>query len=198
MVQVFARRPEARRKTILYIFDNYIQEKTSKERKRTNCFIGYVLVENMDSSGDETFNENISDGSTSSKKTYPNASDMGEGTMMKQDRSFRGISGSERLAAESKITGKPFGVRIEGVSLDENYHRKEAELWQAKKRARRTIGRDQMTDDDKCIERRAANRLAAFQSRQRKKAIIEELQVSRMKATLVLPVHLLLIPVFSG
>lgn len=117
---------------------------------------------------------------------------------MKQDRSFRGISGSERLAAESKITGKPFGVRIEGVSLDENYHRKEAELWQAKKRARRTIGRDQMTDDDKCIERRAANRLAAFQSRQRKKAIIEELQVSRMKATLVLPVHLLLIPVFSG
>jgi len=52
----------------------------------------------------------------------------------------------------------------------------EADLIEAKRLAKTKKTKEDMTEEEKKEERRAANRLSAFQSRQRRKIIIEDLQ----------------------
>lgn len=69
-------------------------------------------------------------------------------------------------------------LRIDGIRHVEKGSLTESALVEAKIRAKRVRNRDEMTEEERWTEKRAANRLAAFQSRQRRKIIIDDLQVS--------------------
>src|SRR3569832_153911 len=89
--------------------------------------------------------------------------------------SVRSIS-SPIHAVESDETESPVTkVRSDGKIHVEKGSLKLEDLIDAKNKAKNK-SKDDMTDDDKKEERRAANRLSAFQSRQRRKIIIEGLQ----------------------
>jgi hypothetical protein len=93
------------------------------------------------------------------------------------------VGSSESMSSESDSQGSFEGThnaRIKAFRADgKKYVGKnsltEEELIKAKIQAREKTG-DSLTDDDKKEQRRAANRLSAFQSRQRRKIIIEDLQ----------------------
>ena len=79
-------------------------------------------------------------------------------------------SGSHPTTNDSTATRADGKKRVEKGSLNLQ------ELVEAKERAKTGKSKCQMTEQEKKAERRAANRLSAFQSRQRKKNIIEDLQ----------------------
>jgi hypothetical protein len=89
------------------------------------------------------------------------------------------VSTSETQSADEESSSKhPGGVKR---SYKRKYVEKgsltEATLIEEKMRARSTKNKHLTTEEDRIEERRAANRLSAFQSRQRRLDIIEELQV---------------------
>jgi hypothetical protein len=86
-------------------------------------------------------------------------------------------SESETEPAKSVGATKPYSVRIDGIRHVEKGSLTEAELLEDKIRAKKSKRKDLMTEEEQWEERRAANRLAAFQSRQRRKITINELQV---------------------
>ena len=83
---------------------------------------------------------------------------------------------------------KAAAYRSDGVRHVEKGSLTEAELVKAKIDAKSSKQKDQMTEEERRVERRAANRLSAFQSRQRRKIIIEDLQVCSLCLLLLLPV----------
>lgn len=66
--------------------------------------------------------------------------------------------------------------RVDGKKHVEKGSLTETDLIEAKMRARCSKNREEMTEEERKEERRAANRLSAFQSRNRRKIIIEDLQ----------------------
>jgi hypothetical protein len=83
--------------------------------------------------------------------------------------------------ASSEGASKPYAVRIDGIRHVEKGSLTEAELLEDKIRAKKSKRKNLMTEEEQWEERRAANRLAAFQSRQRRKIIIKELQVGKVQ-----------------
>lgn len=67
-------------------------------------------------------------------------------------------------------------LRADGRRLVERGSLVESELMEAVRKVRSNKDKDSMTEDEKREERRAANRLSAFQSRKRRKSVIEGLQ----------------------
>lgn len=96
------------------------------------------------------------------------------------------VLGGQKRKLESS---EPFEKRQPSVRADGRKHVEkgslnEAELIEAKLIAQKILdNKDLITEADKHTERRAANRLSAFQSRQRRKIVIKELQ--RQNAQLV-------------
>lgn len=94
------------------------------------------------------------------------------------------ISQETDLTSEGQESGadevrKPVGRRKDGRNYVQKNSLTEAELVAAREQTRSNLKRKPKTDlteDDKKEDRRAANRLSAFQSRQRRKMIIEDLQ----------------------
>jgi len=87
-------------------------------------------------------------------------------------------SHTEASAEAPKSSGNPPVIyRADGKKHVEKNSLTEEALIEAKLRAK-NINKDKvcMTEDEKRDERRAANRLSAFQSRQRRKIVIEDLQ----------------------
>jgi hypothetical protein len=91
------------------------------------------------------------------------------------------VSASEAHSFNGESSPKPEhaqgALRADGKKYVEKGSLTEAELVEAKSRSKLSKGKDQMTEDEKRDERRAANRLSAFQSRHRRMSIIEDLQV---------------------
>ena len=85
---------------------------------------------------------------------------------------------TEEPTTSAAAIHRPAGAyRIDGKKLVEKNSLTEESLIEEKIRAKiRCKNKDSMTEDDKRDERRAANRLSAFQSRQRRKIVIEDLQ----------------------
>mmetsp|Transcript_6207 Transcript_6207/g.12757 ORF Transcript_6207/g.12757 Transcript_6207/m.12757 type:complete len:295 (+) Transcript_6207:36-920(+) len=77
------------------------------------------------------------------------------------------------------LNRRPVGRRKDGRNYVQKNSLTEAELLAAREQTRTNLKRKaktELTEDDKKEDRRAANRLSAFQSRQRRKMIIEDLQ----------------------
>lgn len=94
----------------------------------------------------------------------------------------RGVSPSVSEPQSSRSGGissqeTPTPERFKQGRRTEDLLEREKELKNAKKRAQMGKTRDDLTEEERMNERRAANRLSAFQSRQRRKTIIEDLQV---------------------
>lgn len=93
-----------------------------------------------------------------------------------ESETYSGDTGDseENPKQQSRIEG---AVRADGKKYVEKGSLNEAELIADKKRAKKAKSKDELTEEEKREERRAANRLSAFQSRQRRLSIIEDLQV---------------------
>ena len=94
-------------------------------------------------------------------------------------------SGASELgegSAKSLGSQKP-AFRADGKKYVEKGSLDESELIDARDQARRAKRKHDMTQEEKAEERRAANRLSAFQSRKRRIAIIEDLWVRILMKT---------------
>ena len=87
--------------------------------------------------------------------------------------------GHDDSGIDDGLNRRPVGRRKDGRNYVQKNSLTEAELLAAREQTRTNLKRKaktELTEDDKKEDRRAANRLSAFQSRQRRKMIIEDLQ----------------------
>jgi hypothetical protein len=117
----------------------------------------------------------------SKAKTYISSAEPGDEKDNAKHDAARGVASEQTPSADEETSSSKHSAGVK-KSHKRKYVEKgsltEATLIEEKIRARSTKNnKHETTEEDKMEERRAANRLSAFQSRQRRLDIIEDLQV---------------------